>query len=156
MTWESAREERYMNSKKGQTIVEAAVAIAIASLVITALVGLGIGALRSATVSKNRSLATSYAQEAVEAIRSIRDRNFSDFVTCSDGTPYRLIRSGSQWGCQKDSGAETLDSIFTRSFTSSEEPPLDSGQFHVQVNVTWTDSAGNHTVTLDTYLTNWR
>ena len=146
-----------MKSRKGQSIIEAAVAIAIASLIITALVGLGIGALRSAAVSKNRSMATSYAQEAMEAIRSIRDRGFSGLATCCGDSctpcsPCELYQVGSQWECRSDSG-ETLDSIFTRSFSIYKES---TGQLKITVIVGWTDSAGDHQVVLDSYLTNWR
>lgn len=160
MMWGLVRGERYMNnSRKGQSIIEAAVAIAIASLIITALVGLGIGALRSATISKNRSMATSYAQEAMEATRSIRDRGFSGLAACCGDpctptpcSPCELYQVDSQWRCRSGSG-ETLEGIFTRSFSIYEES---TGQLKITVIVGWTDSAGDHQVVLDSYLTDWR
>jgi len=151
-----------MKSRKGQSIIEAAVAIAVGSLIVTALVGLGIGALRSAAVSKNRSLATSYAQEAMEAIRSIRDRGYSGLAECCEVSdpctpdtpcdPCELDPPGSQWECSSGPG-ETLDSIFTRRFSIYEES---TGQLKISVSVEWTDSAGYHQVVLDSYLTDWR
>ncbi len=140
---------------KGQTVVEAAVAIGIILLIVAALVGVGIGALRSATLSKNRSRATAYAQEAMEAIRSIRDRSFTTLATCC-GTPpcgpCVLSRTDSQWGCASGSG-ELLENIFTRSFSIDE---VTTGQLEIAVSVSWTDSAGDHTVNLVSYLTDWR
>ena len=138
-----------MSSRRGQSLIEALAAIAVTMLVVTSLVGLGVSAIRSATVSRNRALAVAYAQEAMEAIRSIRDRGYGELSACS-GTR-KLFWSGSRWECQ--SGAETLDSIFTRSFTASEVTP---GKLQVAVRVTWIDNAGSHTMNLDSYLTNWR
>lgn len=134
--------------RQGQTLVEALVAIAITIMAATALVGLGVGAIRSATISKNRSQATSYAQEAMEAIRSIRDRGYGNLST---GGPYKLDWKGTYWGYVN--GTETLDTLFTRYFTITQ---IDVGKLHISTYVSWTDSAGNHTLTLDTYLTNWR
>ena len=146
---ELMREEKFMSSRRGQSLIEALAAIAVTMLVVTSLVGLGVSAIRSATVSRNRALAVSYAQEAMEAIRSIRDRGYGELSSCS-GTR-KVYWSGSRWECQ--SGAETLDSIFTRSFTASEVTP---GKLQVAVRVTWIDNAGSHTMNLDSYLTNWR
>lgn len=163
MTWGLVREEGYMNSRRGQSVVEAAVAIAITLFVITALVGLGVAALRSATISKNRAMAASYAQEAMEAIRSIRDRSFSDFDNCKDsGTRYQLTQTDSQWGCtlgEENPLPNDPAGIFWRSFTSTENPAdlnCNLGCYLVEVRVRWADSAGNHEVILDSYLTDWR
>ena len=72
--------------RKGQSLVEAVVAITIAILIITGLVTLAVSAVRSATLSRNRSLAVQSAQEGTEALRSIRDRGFSNLAT--SGLPY--------------------------------------------------------------------
>ena len=139
-----------MNSRRGQSLIEALAAIAVTMLVVTSLVGLGVSAIRSATVSRNRALAVAYAQEAMEAIRSIRDRGYGELSACS-GTR-KLFWSGSRWECQP--GPEAIpDSIFTRSFTASEVTP---GKLQIAVQVSWADSAGSHTMNLDSYLTNWR
>ncbi|MEX0888033.1 MAG: hypothetical protein WDZ67_01505, partial [Patescibacteria group bacterium] len=47
---------RLSRARKGQSLVEAIVAIGITVLVITGLVVLAVGAVRSATLSRNRSL----------------------------------------------------------------------------------------------------
>ena len=135
-------------SKRGQSLVEALAAIAVTMLVVTSLVGLGVGAIRSATVSRNRSLAVSYAQEGMEAIRSIRDRGYGELKT---GDPYKLSWDGSKWSLV--AGTEQLDSFFDRNFKITS---IDSGKVQIIVRVMWTDRGGNHTVSLDSYLTNWR
>ena len=137
-------------SRRGQTLVEAVAAIALTIIVTTSLVGLGVGAIRSATVARNRSKATAYAQEAIEALRSIRDRSYAELASCGSGS-YRIIWSSSQWSCQ--SGTEDLDP-FTRSFAVIN---LDSGKrLRVAVTVGWRDIAGDHNIVLYAYFTNWR
>ncbi len=132
---------------KGQSLVEAIVAIGITILVVTGLVVLAIGAVRSATVSKNRSLAVQYAQEGTEALRSIRDRSFAELPV---GGTNRLVWTGSEWSTL--AGTETLG-LFTRSFTTTL---VSAGKLKVDLTVAWSDSAGAHTVDLTTYLTDWQ
>lgn len=133
--------------KKGQSLVEAIVAIGITVLVILGLVVLAVGAVRSATLVRNRSLAVQYAQEGMEALRSVRDRNFAELPTSGVN---RVVWTGSEWSTL--AGTEVLDS-FTRSFTSTQVSP---GKLRVVMTVAWTDSAGAHTIDLTTYLTNWQ
>lgn len=150
-------------SRRGQSVVEAAVAIGIILLIVTALVGMGIGALRSATLSKNRSRAIAYSQEAMEAIRSIRDRDYNELAgnalagccggpPCTPCGPCELSQTDSRWECASGSG-EILEGIFTRSFSINE---LAVGRLKITVSVGWSDSGGDHTVVLDSYLTDWR
>jgi Tfp pilus assembly protein PilV len=134
--------------KKGQSLVEAIVALAIALIVITGLVVLAVGAVRTATLSKNRSLAVQYAQEGIEALRSIRDRDFSELP--ASGGPHRLVWTGSEWTAI--AGTETI-TIFKRSFTASEPS---GGKLRFDLTVSWVDSGGTHDVDLITYLADWR
>ena len=133
--------------RSGQSLVEAIVAIGITVLVITGLVVLAVGAVRSATISRNRSVAVQYAQEGMEALRSVRDRSFSELPT--SGTN-RVVWTGADWGVLV--GSETIGS-FTRSFTSEQTSP---GKLKIVLSVAWTDSGGAHAVDLTTYLTDWQ
>lgn len=137
------------SSRDGQSLVEAMVAIAISALVVTALVGLATGAVRSANAAKNRALAVSYAQEGIEAIRSIRDRSFSELPPA--GGPYQLVWNGSEWNWSP--GEQSLGTIFKRSFTVVQESV---GKLVVTLTVSWTDSVGAHSVILTSYITDWR
>lgn len=135
-------------ARKGQSLVEAVVAIGISLVVITGLVVLAVGAVRTATLSKNRSLAVQYAQEGMEALRSIRDRNYNALP--SPGGPYRVVWTGSEWDTLPN---EEELGMFKRSFQVSEPT---SGKLQFDLSVTWTDSAGAHSVDLSTYLADWR
>ena len=138
----------FKKARAGQSLVEAIVAVGIAILVITGLVVLAVGAGRTATLSRNRSLAVQYGQEGVEALRSIRDRDYTELPT--DGGPYRVVWTGTQWDTL--AGTEQIE-MFTRSFAVSEPT---AGKLQFDLAVTWTDSAGDHDVTLSTYLADWR
>ncbi|OGC38001.1 hypothetical protein A2155_01905 [candidate division WWE3 bacterium RBG_16_52_45] len=138
---------RSIRARKGQSLVEAVVAIGIALIVVTGLVVLAVGAVRSATLSRNRSVAVQYAQEGLEALRSVRDRDFTDLP---DSGTNKLFWDGSQWNAI--SGSEAID-LYSRSFTSSLISP---GKIKIVMTVGWADSAGSHTLDLTTYLTDWQ
>jgi Tfp pilus assembly protein PilV len=134
-------------ARSGQSLVEAIVAVGITLLVITGLVVLAVGAVRSATLARNRSLAVQYAQEGLEALRSVRDRSFSELP--SSGTS-RVVWTGSEWGIL--AGTETIGT-YTRSFIPEQ---ISAGKLKILLSVAWADSAGDHTVDLTTYLTDWQ
>lgn len=62
-----------LNSEGGQTLIEALAAIAVAAIIVTALVTLGISTQRAANTSRNQNQNTLYGQETLELIRSVRD-----------------------------------------------------------------------------------
>lgn len=122
---------------KGQSLIEAIAAIALVILVVTALVGLAVGALQTASVSRNRSHAVAYAQEGMEKVRASRDQN--DWATFTSG-------------CQSPPGLPSLPPPFDRLVTCTGS----GNTRRITVRVSWTDALGNQSVDLDTYLTNWR
>lgn len=68
------------NSEGGQTLVEALAAVAVAVIIVTSLVTLGIATQRAASTSRNQNQNTKYGEETLELIRSIRDAKFSGSV----------------------------------------------------------------------------
>jgi type II secretory pathway pseudopilin PulG len=63
----------HSNVMRGQTLVEALIALAVGAIVISAAAILTQNSLNSAQTSKNQNLATQYAQEGIELAR--KDRN---------------------------------------------------------------------------------
>lgn len=61
--------------QKGQTLLELLVVMTIVSVVIGGLVFAIIGSIRNASFAKNQAEATKFAQEAIERVRSGRDRD---------------------------------------------------------------------------------
>ena len=64
-----------MRDQAGQTLVEMVVAIAVLIVVILALLSITTTSIRNASFSRDQVLATKYAQEAMEKVRSWRDQN---------------------------------------------------------------------------------
>lgn len=64
-----------MDNEAGQSLIEVIVAIAVGTLVVSALTFATIFSLRNANFSKTSAQATKLAQEGIERVRAGRDRN---------------------------------------------------------------------------------
>lgn len=76
---------KFLKFEKGQTLIEAVVAIAVAVMMLVALVTLVNANNRRATLSRQSTQASKLAQEGIELARNTRDVNDS-VVTFFDGT----------------------------------------------------------------------
>ena len=132
--------------KNGFSIVEIILAIAIFFIFFSAFLDITYGFWNQAKNAVNKERATYLAEEAIEASRNIRDASFTNLT---DGT-YGIILSSNTWSFS--SSSDTTD-IFTRALTVST---INSNQKKVDVVVSFTDATGNNSVTLSSYLTNWR
>lgn len=116
--------------ENGQSLVEVLVGLATASIIVGAITVATLSSLNNATYSKNQNLATQYAQQGVEIVRSLRDRDYASFknlVATSSATTYCLAKSctaidppsGSQSDpcgpmylqCQQNVGGENADTF---------------------------------------------
>ncbi len=172
-----------MFNEKGQTLLELTIVIAVAVLVIGALTFATIGSLRNASFSKNQAQATKLAQEGIEKVRSIRDRNtniqtltiggssssipflnlYNWFIShdyCSDALCYFRFVSGSLNQVPGETNYESIPGGFSRQVRifDRQSCPSVANCYRVQkeitVIVTWTDFSGIHQSKLTTYLRN--
>jgi hypothetical protein len=127
-------------------MVEIILAIAIFFVFLSAFMDVTFGFWKQQRNAINKERATYLAEEAIEASRNIRDASFSNLI---DGT-HGLSSSGNQWSF---SGASDVSDVFTRSLTLST---IDSNTKRADVSIIWADETGNNSVSLSTYLTNWR
>lgn len=69
--------ELFINKKKqaGQSLIEVLIALTVTIVMIVALIAFVLTGLKNAQLAQNQSKATKYAQEALEKIKAIRDRN---------------------------------------------------------------------------------
>ncbi len=65
---------------KGQTLIEVLVALATSVVIASAIITLAVYSLNNTQFSKSQSLATQYAQEGMEIVRSIRDNNYTIYT----------------------------------------------------------------------------
>ncbi len=124
-------------SQKGQTLIEVVAGIGLLTIVVTALIGMGVVALKTSTSARNRTVAVKLASEGMELVRSERDQNsWDDFKALS---PWNYSTG-----------------IFTRSATATEEGGPDKVKVKVVVTVSWPESSGTKSVSVTSYLTDWR
>lgn len=142
------KEHLYINNKSlGFSLVEVLLTAAIFSTLIVALIGvLSLGEEASALGGK-RSQAVLLSEEGLEAVRNIRDENFSNLV---DGS-YGLIKVANQWTLDV---TPDINGIFTRTINIST---IDVNTKLIISSVDWQQNlqrTGN--IVLTTYLTNWK
>lgn len=146
------------NQRRGQSLVELLVAIAVASLMLPAII-VGFVATRQGRVQqRERFTATLLAQEAQEAVRIIRDRDWNNIA--QNGT-YHPVVTNNQWVLS--AGSETVDE-FARSIAIADASrnasgdiiesggSLDPSTKKVTITVSWSALFPSN-VTTTTYLT---
>lgn len=143
-----------MKNEQGQSIIEVVVAIAIVALVLVALVSAVTVAIRNATFSKNKSVATKYVNEGMEAVRSIRDNSWTD-LTDAHGTFNGLQFSAGAWSF---SGTQDYPDSPTNQFTRVIEvtcnPPTNDS-CDIDVQVSWTSGGSSYSSSASTTFTKW-
>lgn len=135
-----------MNSK-GFSLVEVLLAVSVFGLIVTGLIGGLIYGQQSTALAGQRARAVMLADEGLEAVRNIRDENFSNLT---DGT-YGLTTTGNQWNLF---GSSDTTDIFTRQIIIST---VDINRKLVTANIAWQqNSQRTGQVQAVTYLTNWK
>jgi len=124
-------------NQRGQTLIEVVAGIGLLVIVVTALVGLGVVALKTSTSARSRTIAVKLANEGMEIARSVRDQNDLDAVN-STNLP---------------DDTTTVGSVnFDRTWTITG----DSNKKKIVVEVSWEESSGTKTTSVTSYLTDWR
>lgn len=162
--------------EEGQTLIETLAAIALATVVIVAMVSLGIASQRNANFSRNTLLATKFSQEGAEAVRSIRDDGSRSAISsCFGNTTWDSFWSGqvlslcggtlfslsfdsslNKWNLAKNSTPEVIQTIFKRQVDISDAAATYDSEKTVTVTVWWEDASGRHESKLIEKLTKWK
>lgn len=142
---------------KGSSFIELISALAIISIVLVVLVGLVTKSIANSTFARNKSIATSHAEEGLEWLRGERDRGWSTSFYANTANNWCIVSlnwssSGSHSG---NCGSNDVISgtIFVRNLSFIR---VDPGTVDATIRVTWTDSIGNHETTSTTRFTNWK
>ncbi|OGY72550.1 MAG: hypothetical protein A3H61_01780 [Candidatus Jacksonbacteria bacterium RIFCSPLOWO2_02_FULL_44_20] len=135
-----------LQTSNGFSLVEVILASAIFVLLLTALVGAYLYGQESTALAGNRARAALLAEEGLEAVRNIRDADFSNLA---DGA-YGLTTTSNQWNL---SGSSDATDIFTRQLTISS---VDAKRKSVTANVSWQQNPQRiGLVSFATRFTNW-
>jgi Tfp pilus assembly protein PilV len=141
-------------NNRGQTLIEVVTSLGLILIVVAALIGLGIVALKTSSSSRNRTVAAKLANEEMELVRSFRDstdsgKGFSN-LTCA-GDCY--IDSSLNIVAGRDSSVTVAGVTFTRYFNLET---ISSSKLKVTAKTEWPESGGTKSVSVSSYLTNWR
>ncbi|MBI2450376.1 MAG: hypothetical protein HYV47_02455 [Candidatus Nealsonbacteria bacterium] len=150
------------NGNKGISIIEILVVIAILAVTLTTLLGLINFSLRINDLSRQTTQANGLAQEAMEAVRSIRDN--AGWQQIANGN-HGLINTAGKWSF---SGTENITGGFTR-MISIQDAYRDAGDNivasggtadldtkKITASVSWSERSQNHNIEIITHLTNWK
>ena len=136
-----------MKLKNGFSLLELVLAIAIFSVSSIGLATMLIDANLSTKTSSDRIEALLYAKEGVEAVRAIRDADWTDLTDGNHG----LISSGGVWAFSGSS--DTIASKYTRTVNIEA---VSASTKNVSVTVAWDITVTRPvSVVLTTVLTNW-
>jgi type II secretory pathway pseudopilin PulG len=132
-------------SKKGMTVVETVVAVGIFAILSTVAYEIYIGVDNLVKRADQKSTALWLAEEGIEAVRSIRDENFTSLA---DGT-YGLSASGNKWVL---AGSSDVVDNYTRVLNIST---ISANEKDVLATISWNYKTQNNSLSLNSRLTNW-
>lgn len=122
---------------KGQTLIEALVALALIGVVISAIAIVVVSSLNNAQFGKNQNLATKYANEAMEHLHKIRNSDYAAFRNY-DGN-YCFAKGQTALGASVSSCTVPNFDNFIRSVSIEQSPGCGANVAKVQVVVAWAD-----------------
>jgi Tfp pilus assembly protein PilV len=151
-----------MKDQLGYTMLEVLIAVGLAGLFFTAIMGLFLTSNRTSAEAMTQQQAVWYAQEGIEALKSMR---FSDLSLTQSGS---LTFASNQWTLGM-SGPETVGEIYARTVTVEQVErdnncalvqsggTVDTDTYRVTSTITWDDTKGvQQAIALNSLVTNWK
>ncbi len=111
--------KNFKNKSTGFTLVEVLVASAIISVTTFSLISAGAKGVELSTRALRQTQASYLLEEGAEAVKSIRDANWTNISGLTVGTTYYLSYNTSTNVWSLSTTASTIDSIFTRTVVLS-------------------------------------
>lgn len=121
---------------------EVVLALFIIAMIIVGVVFLSTNSISNSLFSRNKTLASRYSQEAVEWLRSEREKDISLFVTRS-GTYCLDVLS---WSKNRNCNATEIitSTILKRQVVITEDVSTTDTIIKAEVTTSWDDSKGTH------------
>jgi prepilin-type N-terminal cleavage/methylation domain-containing protein len=143
------------NKKQGFSLLELLLTIAIFSVVSMGAGYLIIDATVTTDVNTKKISATLLAKEGLEAARSIRDDQGFDHLDIGSDNGVVFDETDNIWGFNGDSSDTSVDNLYTRVVSVDSVSGLGYIK-KITSTVTAVSGLRNISVTLVTYLTDWR
>lgn len=142
-------------------MVETSAAIGVIAIVVAALIAMGISAMRSSSFSKNRIMAEKIANEALEAMRGLKNATAaSDFNSVFNPTFCYQLSSGTPRyilpitvSCASYQNYTTTVYQYKISVADATQNGV-AGKI-ITASVTFSDSGGTRETSMQTFFTNW-
>ncbi len=130
----------------GQSMFEVVIAIFIISMVIVGIVSLSTTALSNSLFSRNKTLAGRYSQEAIEWVRSEREKDSAWFIERLTSPTYCLDNPSLNWSNTGVCGATEFitGTSFIRNLSFITSVIDTKNIILATVTTSWTDSKGKH------------
>lgn len=152
---------------RGIALIEIIVGVAIIASSFLLLGNIGQLTLRLTDTSTERLQAVFLANEGIEAIRSIRDRGWAaNIAPLGTSTTHYLLFDSATNEWRATTTAQTIDAVFTRSFTLPEVRrnanddivasggTIDSNTRRIDMTVAWNNRGKTYSESISTYVTN--
>jgi Tfp pilus assembly protein PilV len=151
-------------SQQGFFLLEVVIASAVIATTLILLLGSIQNSVEVSQRSLERTRASFLLEEGAEAVKSIRDANWTNLTAVTVGTPYYLLWSNGAWTLTQSVG--DIDG-YTRTIVVEEayrdgnndiaaSGAVDANARKVTVSVSWTPPTGVQTETLQFYIFNIR
>lgn len=141
-------------AQRGQTLFELIIAIGIGVIIVTAIVQLVTISVRNASFSKNKNEATRLAQQALEWLRTEKEKDWAVFYSRTGNPAYWCLPTLAWTAGQCGSGQTISGStIFIRQATLDQENidgDADNDDIVAVVTVSWTEGGKTHQSTVTT------
>ncbi len=151
----------------GQGLTEVLIALMVGAILVGAMVVVVITSMKNSEYAQDQTKATKYAQDALDQIRAIRDRNgtvgcsgcttgtFQDFFSAAPPPlpKYFTISSGALEEQPSSTPVAITGEVGLSREIEVASPPGGYAGVKVTVWVYWNDSKGQHSSQLETVLT---
>ena len=153
-------------NNRGVGVVEIVVVAGITSLVLVSILQLLVLSTRPVGTGIRETQANFYAEEAIEAVRLLRNTDWSDNIANkTSGTTYYPVLSSNNWTLSTTNPGN-VDGIFERTVVLGDVyrdtndninsvGTLDSKTRKVTATVAWDDHGQAKSVVIETYVTNF-
>lgn len=150
----------------GMTVIEVLIACSIISISIFALMKTAEKGLRLSSYALSKSQASFLLEEGAEAVKSIRDNDWTTISNLNLDTPYYLYFDTNTKKWTMDNNITSIDGIFSRIVTISSVGrngdddivdtggTLDPGTKKVTVTVSWPLPSNTNTKSISFYVAN--
>ena len=140
--------KQFNHKINGFSLIEVLIFISILSLFFVVAAAVTTASLRNMKINEHKILATRYAEELLEWLRSEKEKDSDTFV---NSLLYDSTICFNELNWHNDCNDQEIDKIFTRKATIGH--PMD--KVTISIEVSWSEPGGTYMVPINTVFTVW-